>query len=34
MQILSEVEGSRPEQDTVIAAAVVLDVDIHVPGCN
>lgn len=34
MQILSEVEGSRPEQDTVIAAAVVLDVDIHIPGCN
>ena len=34
MQISSEVEGSRPEQDTVIAAAVVLDVDIHVPGCN
>jgi hypothetical protein len=34
MQILSEVEGSLPDQETVIAAAVVLDVDIHVPGCN
>ena len=34
MQILSEIEGSRPDQDTVIGAAVVLDVDIHVPGCN
>lgn len=34
MQITSEIEGERPEQDTLIGAAVVLDVDIHVPGCN
>ncbi len=34
MQIVSEVQGSRPDQETTVAAAVVLDVDIHVPGCN
>jgi hypothetical protein len=34
MQITSEVEGSRPDQDVVVAAAVILDVDINVPGCN
>jgi hypothetical protein len=34
MQILSEITGSRPGEETTVAAAVVLDVDIHVPGCN
>jgi hypothetical protein len=34
MQILSEVEGSRPNEETTVAAAVVLDVDVHIPGCN
>ncbi len=34
MQILSEITGSRPPEMTTVAAAVVLDVDIHVPGCN
>jgi hypothetical protein len=34
MQILSEITGSRPPEDTTVAAAVVLDVDVHVPGCN
>lgn len=34
MQITSEVEGKRPDQETVLGAAVVLDVDIHIPGCN
>ncbi len=34
MQIMSEVEGSLPDQDMVIAAAVVLDVDIRVSGCK
>lgn len=34
MQILSEVQGSLPDEATTVAAAVVLDVDIHIPGCN
>ena len=34
MQIVSEVEGKRPDVETTVAAAVVLDVDIHIPGCN
>lgn len=34
MQIVSEVQGSRPDEATTVAAAVVLDVDIHIPGCN
>jgi hypothetical protein len=34
MQISSEVQGKRPDQETVLGAAVVLDVDIHIPGCN
>ncbi len=34
MVISSEVEGKRPDQETVLGAAVVLDVDIHIPGCN
>jgi len=34
MQILSEITGARPDEEMTIAAAVVLDVNIHVPGCN
>lgn len=34
MQIVSEVSGSLPDEKTTVAAAVVLDVDIHIPGCN
>ena len=34
MQIVSKVEGSLPDEMTTVAAAVVLDVDIHIPGCN
>ena len=33
MQIVSEVKGSLPNEQTTVAAAVVLDVDIHIPGC-
>lgn len=34
MQIVSEVKGSLPSEKTTAAAAVLLDVDIHIPGCN
>ncbi len=34
MQIVSEVQGALPDEKTTVAAAVVLDVDIHIPGCN
>lgn len=34
MTISSEVKGERPEQETQVEAAAVLDVDIHIPGCN
>ncbi|MEP7120570.1 MAG: hypothetical protein ABJE95_06665 [Byssovorax sp.] len=34
MQIVSEVQGSLPSEKTTVAAAVVLDADIHIPGCN
>ena len=27
-------EGSKPDQDTGVSAHVVLDVDVHIPGCN
>jgi hypothetical protein len=33
MRILSEVQGARPAEDTTVAASVVLDVDVHIPGC-
>ncbi len=33
MQIVSEVQGALPDEKTTVAAAVVLDVDIHIPGC-
>jgi hypothetical protein len=33
MRISSEVEGKRPPEDTTVAAEVVLDVDVNVPGC-
>lgn len=33
MQIVSEVKGSLPNEKSTVGAAVVLDVDIHVPGC-
>lgn len=34
MRIKGKAEGSRPDQETTIAAAAVFDVDIHIPGCN
>lgn len=34
MQIVSEVSGSLPNEKTTVAAAAVLDVDVHIPGCN
>lgn len=34
MTVSSEVDGSRPDNDTTVAASVVLDVDVHIPGCN
>ena len=33
MQIVSEVQGSLPNEKTTVGAAVILDVDIHIPGC-
>jgi hypothetical protein len=33
MKIVSVVNGSLPDEKTTVAAAVVLDVDIHIPGC-
>lgn len=33
MRISGEVEGSRPGEETTVAAEVVLDVDVTVPGC-
>jgi hypothetical protein len=34
MQIVSQVQGSKPDMDTTVSAGVVLDVDVHIPGCN
>jgi hypothetical protein len=34
MTLSVAVEGRRPESDTDLTAEVLLDVDIHVPGCN
>jgi len=34
MTISSEVSGKRPKEKTTVRADVVLDVDIHIPGCN
>jgi len=34
MTIRAEVEGERPEAETMIEAALTFDVDITVPGCN
>jgi hypothetical protein len=34
MTIAGQAEGTRPDQETTISAHVVLDVDVHVPGCN
>jgi hypothetical protein len=34
MRITSEVSGSRPAEDTTVSADVVLDVDVHIPGCG
>lgn len=34
MRITSEVQGSRPSEDTTVSAEVVLDVDVHIPGCG
>lgn len=33
MTISGEVEGRRPDEDTTVAASVVLNVDVTVPGC-
>lgn len=33
MRLTAEVKGKRPDQDTTVAADVVLDVDVTVPGC-
>jgi hypothetical protein len=33
MKMTGEVNGKRPDQDTQVAADVVLDVDVTVPGC-
>lgn len=33
MRLTAEVNGKRPPQDTMVAAEVVLDVDVTVPGC-
>lgn len=33
MKITAEVQGTRPQQDTNVAAEVILDVDVTVPGC-
>jgi hypothetical protein len=34
MSITSQVTGSSPSADTTVNAAVVLDVEVHIPGCN
>jgi hypothetical protein len=34
MTMRAEVEGSKPDVDTQIHAAVVFDVDVAIPGCN
>jgi hypothetical protein len=34
MRLSSHIEGQRPDEDTTVTAAVTLDVDVHVPGCN
>jgi hypothetical protein len=34
MKISGSAEGSKPDQDTGVSAHVVLDVDVHIPGCN
>ncbi|UQA63083.1 hypothetical protein [Polyangium aurulentum] len=33
MRITAEVQGKRPMQETTVVAAVVLNVDVTVPGC-
>jgi hypothetical protein len=33
MTISGEVSGKRPKEDTTVAAEVVLDVDVTIPGC-
>jgi len=34
MRISSQVQGSAPSTDTTVSATVVLDVTVHIPGCN
>lgn len=34
MRITGKAEGSRPDEETTIAASAVFDVDVHIPGCN
>lgn len=34
MTVSSQIKGSRPKNDTTVSAHVVLDVDVHIPGCN
>ncbi len=34
MTLKAEIQGKRPDQDTTVEANAVLDVDVHIPGCN
>ena len=34
MTISSQVKGTQPDEDTTVSAAAVLDVEVHIPGCN
>ena len=34
MTISSQVQGMQPSEDTTVTAAAVLDVEVHIPGCN
>ena len=34
MSITSQVKGSAPSEDTTVDAEVVLDVNVHIPGCG
>jgi hypothetical protein len=34
VKILTEITGSKPKEETTVAAAVVVVMDIHIPGCH
>ena len=34
MKLTSSIKGKRPPEETTVTATVLLDVDIHIPGCN